>query len=74
MKESKWGVALFLATHPESTAVEERQKTNGDLEELHIHPLRAYWRTPYLSTYTSSLRGLRACAARYSEEAGGDSA
>ena len=34
MKESKWVVVLFLATRPESTALEDLQKTYGGPEEL----------------------------------------
>ena len=34
MKESKWVVVLFLATRPESTALEDLQKTYAGPEEL----------------------------------------
>ena len=36
MKESKWVVAMFLATQPMSTALEDIQKTYTGPEELHI--------------------------------------
>ena len=36
MKESKWVIAMFLASHPISTAQEDIQKTYTGLEELHI--------------------------------------
>jgi uncharacterized protein (DUF1697 family) len=36
MKESKWVVAMFLATHPVSTAREDIQTTYTGPEELHI--------------------------------------
>ena len=36
MKELKWVVAMFLASHPISTALEDIQKTYTGPEELHI--------------------------------------
>jgi uncharacterized protein (DUF1697 family) len=36
MKESKWVVVMFLATHPVSTAQEDIQKSYTGPEELHI--------------------------------------
>ena len=36
LKESKWVVAMFLASHPISTAREDIQKTYTGPEELHI--------------------------------------
>ena len=36
MKESKWVVVLFLATHPESTAQEELQKAYAGPEEFYL--------------------------------------
>jgi uncharacterized protein (DUF1697 family) len=36
MKESKWVVAMFLATHPAGTAREDIQKTYAGPEEIHI--------------------------------------
>jgi uncharacterized protein (DUF1697 family) len=36
LKESKWVVAMFLASHPISTAREDIQKTYSGPEELHI--------------------------------------
>ncbi len=38
MKESKWVVVLFLATSPESTALEELHKTYAGPEELYLLP------------------------------------
>lgn len=35
-KESKWIVVLFLATHPEHTALEDLQKVYAGPEELHL--------------------------------------
>ena len=42
MKESKWVVAMFLATHPVSTAQEDIQKTYTGPEELHIMGQEVY--------------------------------
>src|SRR5579864_7066054 len=36
MKETKWVVVLFLATRPESTALEDLQKTYFGPEELYL--------------------------------------
>jgi uncharacterized protein (DUF1697 family) len=36
MKESKWVLVLFLATRPESTALEDLQKTYTGPEELYL--------------------------------------
>jgi len=43
MKESKWVVAMFLATHPISTALEDIQKTYTGPEELHITGAHGRW-------------------------------
>jgi uncharacterized protein (DUF1697 family) len=42
MKESKWVVAMFLASHPISTAQEDIQKTYTGPEELHITGQEVY--------------------------------
>ena len=42
MKESKWVVAMFLASHPISTAREDIQKTYTGPEELHIMGQEVY--------------------------------
>src|SRR6266581_4805711 len=42
MKESKWVVVMFLATHAVSTALEDIQKTYTGPEELHIIGQEAY--------------------------------
>jgi len=42
MKESKWIVVMFLATHAVSTALEDIQKTYTGPEELHIIGQEAY--------------------------------
>lgn len=42
MKESKWVVVMFLATHPVSTALEDIQKTYTGPEELYIVGQEAY--------------------------------
>ena len=42
MKESKWVVAMFLASHPNSTAREDIQKTYTGPEELHIMGQEVY--------------------------------
>ena len=36
MKESKWVVVMFLATHPQSTALEDLQKTYVGPEEFYL--------------------------------------
>jgi uncharacterized protein (DUF1697 family) len=42
MKESKWVVAMFLASDPISTALEDIQKTYSGPEELHIMGQEVY--------------------------------
>ncbi len=42
MKESKWIVVMFLATHAASTSREDIQKTYTGLEELHITGQEVY--------------------------------
>ena len=42
MKESKWVVAMFLVTHPISTALEDIQKTYTGPEELYIMGQEVY--------------------------------
>ena len=42
MKESKWVVAMFLASDPTSTAREDIQKTYSGPEELHITGQEVY--------------------------------
>jgi len=45
MKETKWVVAMFLASEPISTALEDIQKTYSGPEELHItgHEVYIYY-------------------------------
>lgn len=42
MKESKWVIAMFLASHPISAALEDIHKTYSGPEEIHIIGQEAY--------------------------------